>query len=138
MVNNYVRKWVNYFLNPMRWLTRQDFVTMLEQLSACVEMIRNKILINISDKYVTFRKLCLPPAFEVNITWHDRWYRNHERDLVSMIGRILTRQVYFYRFRIKGWNQSSQREPGALLGKAPCKFFIRFGSDLSNFSTETC
>ena len=31
-----------------------------------------------------------------------------------------------------------QKEPGALLGKAPNKLFWRWGSNPSNFSTETC
>ncbi len=35
-------------------------------------------------------------------------------------------------------NESSQREPGALLGKDSCKFFRRLEANYSNFSKETC
>ena len=47
-------------------------------------------------------------------------------------------KITFWQIEWNQTNESSQREQGALLGKAPRKFFIRLGSNPSNFSTETC
>ena len=52
---------------------------------------------------------------------------------VSYLGAILKIENV-----LKMKTESYRKEPGALLRNAPCKYFIRLGSNPSNFSTETC